>query len=104
MEIPARPFFGVMGTAPPPAAGRVTSVIPGAFGGNIDNTELIPGAVLSLPVAVKSANLSVGDGHAAQGDGEVCLTAVETGLTGTLKIDLLKAANSRDRSQKRRRI
>lgn len=93
MEIPARPFFGVMGTAPPLAAGRLTSVIPGAFGGNIDNTELIPGAVLYLPVAVKGASLSVGDGHAAQGDGEVCLTAVETGLTGTLKIDLVKAAN-----------
>jgi acetamidase/formamidase len=93
MEIPARPFFGVMGTAPAPDAGRLTSVIPGAFGGNLDNTELTTGAILYLPVAVEGGRLSVGDGHAAQGDGEVCLTAVETGLTGTLRIGLVKAAN-----------
>jgi acetamidase/formamidase len=93
MEIPARPFFGVMGAAPAAGSGRLTSVIPGSFGGNIDNKELVPGAVLHLPVAVDGALFSVGDGHASQGDGEVCLTAVETGLTGTLRIDLVKAAN-----------
>ncbi len=93
MEIPARPFFGVIGVAPPASAGRITSVVPGDFGGNIDNKELVPGAVFYLPVQVTGAHLSVGDGHAVQGDGEVCLTTVETGLTGTFKIDLLKAAN-----------
>jgi len=92
-EIPAAPFFGVMGVAPPPEAGRVTSVIPGAFGGNIDNKELRPGAVLYLPVFVEGALLSFGDGHAAQGDGEVCLTAVETGLEGRFRVDLIKRAH-----------
>jgi len=93
MEIPARPFFGIMGAAPAAAAGRVTSIIPGAFGGNIDNKELVVGSTLYLPVAAGGALLSVGDGHAAQGDGEACLTAVETGLTGTFRIDLVKAAH-----------
>jgi len=91
-EIPARPFFGVIGVAPAAAAGRVTSVIPGAFGGNIDLKELTPGAALYLPVLTPGALLSVGDGHAAQGDGEVCLTAVETGLNGLFRIDLIKGA------------
>ena len=90
MTIPAKPFFGVMGVAP--AGARVTSVMPGAFGGNIDNKELTAGAVLHLPVFVPGALFSAGDGHAAQGDGEVCLTAVETGLTGTFRIDLVKGA------------
>lgn len=92
MNIPARPFFGIVGVAPPPAAGKVTSVIPGAFGGNIDNKELVAGSALYLPVFVDGGLVSIGDGHAAQGDGEVCLTAVETGLTGTLRIDLIKRA------------
>ena len=92
MEISARPFFGVIGTAPERGAGRITSVIPGSFGGNIDNRELRPGASLYLPVAVEGARLSVGDGHAAQGDGEVCLTAVETGLVGLLRVHLVKGA------------
>ena len=92
LEIPARPFFGVMGTAPPPHLGRLTSIVPGAFGGNIDNKELTAGSVLYLPVWTEGALFSAGDGHAAQGDGEVCLTAVETGLTGTFRIDLVKRA------------
>ncbi|MGA7328136.1 MAG: acetamidase/formamidase family protein [Rhodomicrobium sp.] len=91
-NIPAHPFFGVMGTAPAPAVGRITSVAPGSFGGNIDNKELVPGSVLFLPVSVPGALFSVGDGHAAQGDGEVCLTAVETGLTGSFRLDLIKNA------------
>ncbi len=93
MDLPAHPFFGVMGVAPALDAGRITSVEPGSFGGNIDNKELGAGAVLYLPVAVAGALFSAGDGHAAQGDGEVCLTAVETGLAGTFKIDLLKSAD-----------
>lgn len=92
VDIPARPFFGVMGTAPALERGRLTSVVPGSFGGNMDNRELLAGTTLYLPVVVSGALLSVGDGHAAQGDGEVCLTAVETGLDGTLRIDLVKGA------------
>ncbi|WP_158807121.1 acetamidase/formamidase family protein [Beijerinckia sp. L45] len=90
--IPARPFFGVIGTAPAPEEGVVTSIVPGSFGGNIDNKELTTGSVLFLPVATRGGLLSVGDGHASQGDGEVCLTAVETGLAGTLRIDVIKDA------------
>jgi acetamidase/formamidase len=93
MEIPAKPFFGVMGAAPKPADGRRTSVIPDYFGGNIDNKELGAGSTLVLPVSTPGALFSVGDGHAAQGDGEVCLTAVETGLVGTMRIDLIKGAH-----------
>ncbi|WP_207461230.1 acetamidase/formamidase family protein [Azospirillum sp. SYSU D00513] len=92
LEISARPFFGVMGTAPPPGDGRLTSIVPGRFGGNIDNKELTAGSVLFLPVWREGALFSVGDGHAAQGDGEVCLTAVETGLTGRFRIELIKGA------------
>ncbi len=90
LELAAAPFFGVIGVAPPPAMGRVTSVIPRAFGGNIDNKHLGAGATLHLPVFNAGALLSVGDGHAIQGDGEVCLTAIETALTGTLRVTLKK--------------
>lgn len=92
MTLMAAPFFGVMGVAPSPATGRASSVMPSYFGGNLDNKELGAGAVLYLPVSVEGALFSCGDGHALQGDGEVCLTAVETGLTGTFKIDLVKDA------------
>ncbi len=93
MTLTASPFFGVMGVAPAPATGRVSSVMPSYFGGNLDNKELGAGAVLYLPVSVEGALFSCGDGHALQGDGEVCLTAVETGLTGTFRIDLVKSAH-----------
>ena len=77
-DIPLRPFFGIMGVAPPPSYGRVSSIEPREYGGNIDNKELTPGSSLFLPVFVPGAHFSVGDGHAVQGDGEVCLTALET--------------------------
>ena len=93
LEIPARPFFGVMGTAPPPHLGRLTSIVPGAFGGNIDNKELVAGATLYLPVWTKGALFSAGDGHAAQGDGEVCGTAIESPMDVTLKFELVKGAD-----------
>jgi acetamidase/formamidase len=92
MVLQAKPFFGVMGVAPSPATGRASSVMPSTFGGNLDNRHLGAGAVLYLPVWVEGALFSCGDGHALQGDGEVCLTAVETGLTGTFRIDLIKNA------------
>ncbi|MEN9329232.1 MAG: hypothetical protein RLZZ484_420, partial [Pseudomonadota bacterium] len=81
-DIPLQPFFGIMGVAPPPSYGRVSSIEPREYGGNIDNKELTPGSSLFLPVFVPGAHFSVGDGHAVQGDGEVCLTALETCMKG----------------------
>jgi acetamidase/formamidase len=86
LKLTAAPFFGIIGVAPPPAMGCVTSIIPRAFGGNIDNKHLGVGATLHLPVFNPGAMLSVGDGHALQGDGEVCVTAIETGLIGTFEL------------------
>ena len=86
VDIPLRPFFGIIGVAPPPAYGLFSSVEPREYGGNIDNKEFIPGTSLFLPVFVPGANLSVGDGHAVQGDGEVCLTALETCLKGRFQV------------------
>ena len=85
-----RPFFGVMGVAPPTASGRVSSTPPGEHGGNMDNRELTSGAILYLPVWNEGALFSVGDGHAVQGDGEVCLTAIETALSGTFEFIVRK--------------
>ena len=86
IEIPLRPFFGVMAVAPPPAWGTVSTIPPRRNGGNLDNKELVPGATLYLPVFVDEALFSVGDGHGVQGDGEVCLSALETGLVGTFRL------------------
>jgi acetamidase/formamidase len=92
-DIPAAPFFGVMGSAPPRAWGQQTSIIPRAFGGNMDNKMLTAGTTVYFPVFEPGGLFSAGDGHAAQGDGEVCVTAVETGLTGMFHIGLIKKAN-----------
>ena len=81
-----RPFFGVMAVAPPAEWGRVNTLPPRRNGGNLDNKELVAGTTLYLPVFVDGANFSVGDAHGAQGDCEVCITAVETGLIGTFKL------------------
>jgi acetamidase/formamidase len=91
LDLPLRPFFGVMGVAPPPHWGRITTIVPRAHGGNLDNTELRPGASLHLPVHVPGALFSCGDGHAAQGDGEVCTTAIETALQGDFEFIVHKA-------------
>lgn len=88
LELPLSPFFGVMGVAPPPNWGRISTIQPRAHGGNIDNKELVAGTTLFLPVLTDGALFSCGDGHAAQGDGEVCVTAIETGLTGTFRFVL----------------
>ena len=87
-EIPLRPFFGIMTVAPSAASGRISSVPPRRHGGNIDNKELTAGSTLYLPIETEGALFSVGDGHGCQGDGEVCLTAIETGLTGTFSLHL----------------
>jgi acetamidase/formamidase len=83
LELKLALFFGVMGVAPPPAWEKITSVVPRAHGGNLDNKELGAGAILYLPVFVEGALFSCGDGHGAQGDGEVNGTAIETSLQGT---------------------
>jgi acetamidase/formamidase len=77
--LPLAPFLGVMGVAPKPGERR-PAAIPDYFGGNIDNKELGEGATLFLPVSVRGALFSAGDAHAAQGDGEVNVTAIETAL------------------------
>lgn len=77
--IPLKPFLGVMGVAPKPGERRSTT-IPEYFGGNMDNKELVAGTTLYLPVIVRGALFSTGDAHAAQGDGEVNVTAVETAM------------------------
>jgi acetamidase/formamidase len=87
-DLPLRPFFGVMGVAPPRQWGRITSIVPRAHGGNLDNKELIPGATLYLPIHVEGGLFSCGDGHGVQGDGEVCVTAIETALQGTFEFVL----------------
>ena len=86
VTIPLHPFFGSIGVAPPPAEGRVSSNPPGTHAGNLDNRELVAGTSLFIPVHVPGALLEVGDGHAAQGDGEVDQTAIETSLTGRLQL------------------
>ena len=90
LDLPLAPFFGVMGTAPPVDWGRITSLVPRAMGGNLDCKELGAGATLYLPVFVSGANFSCGDGHGVQGDGEVNVTAIETALTGTFRLSVLK--------------
>ena len=90
VEVPLRPFWGVIGVAPPPSMGRVPSGPPNVFGGNLDNRDLGAGSTLYLPVHVAGGLLSVGDGHAAQGHGEVALSAVETSLKGEIQVVLHK--------------
>ena len=90
LEIPLRPFFGIMAVAPPPEWGAVSSVEPRAFGGNIDNKELGVGSKLFLPGFTERALPSAVGGHGVQGDGEVNLTALETNLSGTFRLTVHK--------------
>ena len=88
--IPLRPFFGILGVAPAPEKGRLDSLPPHNHGGNMDVKELVPGTTVFLPVRVAGALFSVGDGHAAQGDGEAGGTALETSLRGRLQLRVRK--------------
>jgi acetamidase/formamidase len=90
IEVPLHPFFGSIGVAPPPSMGKVSSGPPGIFAGNLDNKELVAGTTLFIPVWVPGALLEVGDGHAAQGNGEVDITALETSLRGRLRLIVRK--------------
>jgi acetamidase/formamidase len=88
--VPTKPFWGVIGVAPPRSMGRVPSGPPNVFGGNMDNHDLQPGTSLFLPVHFAGANISVGDGHAMQGNGEVGMSAMETSLRGEIQVILHK--------------
>jgi acetamidase/formamidase len=88
--IPLKPFFGSMGVAPPLEQGRVSSNPPGRHAGNMDNKELVAGSTLYIPVFAPGALFEIGDGHVAQGDGEVDQTAIETSLRGRLQLTVRK--------------
>ncbi|MCC7181292.1 MAG: acetamidase/formamidase family protein [Acidobacteria bacterium] len=90
VTLPLAPFFGSIGVAPPVLSGRVSSGPPGPHVGNLDIKELGAGSTIFLPVHVPGALLSIGDGHAAQGDGEVTGTAIETSLATTIQVVLHK--------------
>ena len=90
VTLPLAPFFGVMGVAPPAEWGGISTKEPRAHGGNLDNKEIGEGATLFLPVHAPGALFSAGDGHGVQGDGEVCINALEMCLTGHFRLTLIK--------------
>ncbi|KAF9556122.1 Acetamidase/Formamidase [Agrocybe pediades] len=89
IKIPLRPFAGEMGVAPG-KPGAHSTIPPYVTGGNLDTKQLVAGATLYLPVEVEGALFSIGDGHAAQGDGEVCGTAIETPMEVTVRLTVRK--------------
>ena len=91
-KVPLKPFPGTIGIAPR-AKGEHSVVNPRRVGGNMDTRDLGVGSVLYLPVEVPGALFSVGDGHAAQGDGEVCGTAIESPMNVTVKLEVIKDTN-----------
>jgi acetamidase/formamidase len=93
-RVPLKPFCGTIGLAPA-APGSHSTIPPHSAGGNMDTRDLTVGVDLYLPVQVMGALFSVGDTHAAQGDGEVCGTAIESPMTVTAKFELIKGANLR---------
>jgi len=90
LKVPMAPFFGQLAVAPPKAFGRQNSKEPRDFGGNLDCKDLVAGSTIYLPVFNAGALFSTGDGHAAQGHGEVDGTAIETSLTGTFEFRVRK--------------
>ena len=88
-QIPVEPFFGTMGVCP--AGAKEQAVMPpGIFGGNMDTRQLVAGSTLHLPVQVEGGLFSCGDAHGAQGDGEVCVTGIESPMYGALRFTLQK--------------
>lgn len=85
ITLPLAPFLGIMGVAPG-EDGEMRTRPPGAHGGNLDVRQLVPGAVLYLPVFNEGGLFSAGDGHAAQGDGEVCINGIEAPMTAELQL------------------
>jgi acetamidase/formamidase len=90
IEMPIKPFFGTMGVAPPLMFGRISDSPPDYYAGNLDNKDMVAGTTLYIPVQVKGALFSAGDGHAGQGDGEVDGTAIEIGLRGRMQLIVRK--------------
>jgi acetamidase/formamidase len=88
--VPVPRPYGVMGVAPLPAMGRISSAPPGVHTGNLDNKDLSAGTTLFMPIYAPGALFSVGDAHAAQGRGEVDQTAIETGLRGKFQLIVRK--------------
>jgi acetamidase/formamidase len=84
IRVPLAPFCGEVGVAP--TNGPLSTIPPDLHGGNMDTRHLVAGTTLYLPVFVAGANLSMGDGHATQGDGEVCGTAIETPMRATVRV------------------
>jgi acetamidase/formamidase len=93
-RVPLKPFCGTIGVAPA-APGAHSTIPPHNAGGNMDIRDLTEGVDLYLPVQVAGALFSIGDSHAAQGDGEVCGTAIESPMSVSAKFDLIKGANLR---------
>ncbi len=91
VRIPIRPFLGTMGVAPA-EAGSFAIMPPGVFGGNMDTRQLVRGSRLRLPVQVAGALFACGDAHAAQGDGEVCVTGIECPMYAVLRFGLTRGA------------
>ena len=89
VTLPYRPFPGTLGVAPA-EAGSHSILPPSRFGGNMDTKHLNPGVTLYLPVGVSGALFSLGDTHAAQGDGEVCGTAIETAMEAVVRLTVRK--------------
>ncbi len=85
VDVPVRPHFGVMGVAPP-GDETLSSIPPGVFGGNVDNWRLGPGAAMLYPVFQEGGGLYVGDPHFAQGDGEICGTAIEASINARIEV------------------
>lgn len=88
-EVPLRLFFGTIGTAPP-GKECISSLFPGVYGGNMDFNEVVEGVTMYFPVSEPGALFMIGDGHAAQGDGEVAGAAIETPFNVTFTVDLIK--------------
>jgi amidase len=94
VEVPLKPFFGTIGTAP---AGKecISSLVPGSHGANMDFNEVVEGVTMYFPVFEKGALFMLGDGHAAQGDGEVDGAAIETSFDVQFTVDLIKGKKIR---------
>ncbi|MFD1824652.1 MULTISPECIES: acetamidase/formamidase family protein [Mumia] len=86
-RVPVRPFFGVVGVCPD-TVDPLPVMPPGHFGGNLDCRDLVVGSSVFLPVQVPGARLALGDPHAAQGDGEVCVSAIEWAAQGAVRVRL----------------
>lgn len=90
IAIPVAPFPGILGTAPR-ESGKHSTIPPRYCGGNMDIKHLVAGSTVYIPVFAPGALLSIGDAHAAQGDGEVCITAIEMAAQVRVQVDIIRA-------------